>query len=299
MEIAQLRSFCAIIEEQSYSKAAKKGFISQPAISMQIKALENGLDEKLIQRSRNRIVLTEAGKILYQHAKLILLEIDQAKQKIEEIKGLKRGHLRLGCSDTVSHYLLPPLLSDFLNKFPGMDVTIQNKPTSQTVEMLLDHTIDIGIVTLPVKSISLNIQVLFEYEEIAVSCAEMSNQKSGRMSFKQLVQHRLLVLERGTRSRSLLEAEFEKRGDSPESLMEFGSVDVQKKFAEIGFGVAIIPDFAIDPKLTESTLKTYKIKGNPKKQIGWAVRSNQPLPPITDAFLTDLTRFLADFTPGK
>ncbi len=294
MEFVQLRSFCAIVEEQSYSKAAKKGFISQPAISMQIKALENGLDEKLIQRSRNRIVLTEAGKILYQHAKRILHEIDQTKQKIEEIKGLKRGHLRLGCSDTVSHYLLPPLFSNFLNKFPGMDVTIQNKPTSQTVEMLLDQTIDIGIVTLPVNSIKLNIEVLFEYEEIAVCRAEILNLKPASVSFKQLIQHRLLVLEQGTRSRSLLETEFEKRGSYPDSLMEFGSVDVQKKFAEIGFGVAIIPDFAMDPKLTESSLRNYKIKGNPKKQIGWAVRSNQALPPITDAFLTDLTRFLAD-----
>ncbi len=288
-----------IVEEQSYSQAAKKVFVSQPAISMQMKALESGLEEKLFRKSRKRIILTESGRILYQHAKRILREIDHTKQKLAEIKGLQRGHLKLGCSDTVSRYLLPPLFSDFLKKFPGMDVTIQNKPSSQTVEMLLDQSIDIGIVTLPLNAAKLDIDVLFEYEEVAASRSDVLDIKSDTVSFRQMIDKRLLVLEKGTRSRSLLETEFEKQGIYPDSLMEFGSVDVQKTFAEIGFGVAILPDFAVEPEWTESSLKIHKIKGIPKRQIGRAVRSDQTLPPITDVFLTDLTEFLTGIKENR
>jgi len=287
MEIMQLRGFCAVVEEKKFSKAAKRIFVSQPAISMQVKALEYELQEELVIRSRKAILPTPAGKILYQHAKHALEELELAQQKIQELKGAQIGHLSIGCSDTVSNYILPNILSGFLRKFPKVEISIQNKPTMQIIQFIQEMNVDIGIVSLPFANPQLQTQPLFEFKEVALCSKEHPLAGRKQTTLKELTQYRLLVLEATTRSRFLLEKAFAEIGEIPESMMEFGSVEVQKSFAEINLGVAIVPEFSLPSQ--HEKLVSIEIKDIPKRWIGIVYRSREKLSKIAETFLLELT----------
>lgn len=283
MEIMQLKGFCAVVEEQSFSKAASRIFVSQPAISMQIKSLEEELGEKLLKRSKRKIDLTEAGEVLYQRARNILNELELTRQEIEEIHGLQRGKLNLGCSDTVSTYILPSLLQGFIGEYPRIDITVRNKPTMQIVQMIQDGEIDLGLITLPVTNPQLEIHELFNYQDVAICSHNHPLSHHTSVKIENLAVERLLVLEEGTKSRTLLDQKLTISGIIPESIIEFSSVEVQKAFAEIGLGVAIVPDFSVSKSSKE--LHQLQIENLPVRTIGYAIKSNRQIPGLLNKFL--------------
>ncbi len=288
MNINQFRAFCFVVEEKSFSRAARRMFVSQPALSMQIKSLEGELGEPLFDRNNRMVLLTDGGEIFYEHVKRIFEEIDSARHQIDEIRELSRGHLRIACSDTVSKYYLLPILSDFLDKHPGIELTVHNKTTQQIVKQVLDMEVDIGLATMPVSHVQLSEKPIFGYHDVAVCKPSHSLAKRSAIDLMGLSQIRLLLLEPGTKSRSLIDQAFINSGCAPGSVMELGSVEVQKDFAKIGLGVAIVPDFAVGGEAKDGTLSVLKIKNVPKRQVGTVIRKTRSLSLAAKTFLAKL-----------
>ncbi len=286
MEFDQLQAFCYVAEERSFSRAARRMFVSQPAISMQIKSLEREIGQPLFDRSTRDIIPTEAGKILYAHAGRIFAEVDYARRKIDSIRQLVRGELTIGCSDTVSSYILPTLLSDFLNEYPDLDITVQNRPSLHIVRMVLEGVAEIGFVTLPLSDSNLVTTSFFSYNMVAVCAPDHLCAKRSKIDFPSLSKQRLLLLEPGTKSRMLLDETFAMLQLTPHAVMGFGSVEVQKAFARKGIGIAIVPDFAVKKDAEDGALVVLPIRGAARRKIGIIQRKNRMLSIAAQRFLS-------------
>ena len=285
MTFDQLRAVQAIFRERGFSRAAEKLFITQPALSMQIKALEEELDDLVFERTGRRVVPTEAGRILYQHANSILAELATVREEIDGIKGLSRGTISVGCSDTLTRYFLLPVLSRFSGQHPGIQVKVWNKTTPQIVQMLLDGEAEVGIVTMPVERTGVSLQIVGTYEDVAVCSPNFELAGRRSVDLETLSTVPLLLLEPGTRSRERLKRSFSDARITLKSFMDLGSVEVQKDLARIGTGVAIVPDFAVAEDVAQKTLIGLSVKGLPKREIAVITRSSRELPSTTRAFL--------------
>ncbi len=277
MELFALRGFVAVVEEESFTRAAQRVFVTQPAVSMQIKSLEDELGEPLLERDGRKVRLTEAGRILYECAKTALDVLDSAGERIQDLGGLKRGRLSLGCSDTLSTHVLVPILSAFAQQYPTLELTVHNKTSLQIMQLTLSSDLDCGLITLPCSEPGLSVEPLFEYREMAVVCSSHPLAKQSGVALDQLAQHRLLLLERSTKSRMLLEQEFLAAGTDPCATMEVGSVQMQKAFAQIGLGVGIVPEYSLADELRADTLCALNVADLPARQIGLITRSARVL----------------------
>jgi len=244
-------------------------------------------------RDKKRIRTTDAGRVLHQHAKRIFEELNSVEQRIAEIQGLVKGRLTIGCSDTVCMYVLNSILDRFIKKYPQIEITVRNKTSSEIVRLLTNHNIDIGItlVTAPVANLSCEPFLL--YREVAVCSSSHPLAKEKSVDLKALSNYKLLVLEEGTQTRALLEQDFRQNEIIPSSIMEVGSVDVQKSFAAIDMGVAIVPDFAAEKERNSkrSPLTIISISNIPKRKLGILTKSKSTLSPVAGAFHSELKQY--------
>lgn len=290
MEIQHLKSFSTLLREKSFSRAARALFLTQPAISQHIRALENELGEKLIDRTTKQAVATDAGRLLESRIPAIFESLDSIRSEISARKGLMQGALRIVCGDTVAAHLLPRVIAPFWMKYPRLDITVHNSPSEGIVSALLQREAEIGIATLPVRNRFLQVFPLLAYHEVAVSAPD-KKRSTVSITLKELCKERLLLLETGTRHRTMLDAELKRQGIQPSSVLSFSSVAVQKAFAATGIGTAIVPDFAVREELKRGMLSLSKISDLRQKEIGAVTRVRRELSPAGNALLEVLKGF--------
>jgi len=266
MNFEQLRGFYAVAEEGSFTKAAKKLFLTQPAISLQVRALEEELEEQLFKRTGKSVYLTQAGEILKIHVKSIFDSLEDAKTQVSELQGLLRGRLVIGCSDTITIYILAPILQAYNKQYPKVEIAIRNKTSLEVAELVLTGMVDFGIVTLPIKNSQLHSEVLFRCADVAICSSEHPLAERESISLAELSQYPLLLLEPGSNSRSLLEKAFSACNVPLSPAMDLGSIDVIKKMVSISLGVSIVPEFAL--RSEEEGLVALTIDELPQREIG-------------------------------
>lgn len=146
MNFKQLEAFVRVAELQSFTRAARQMFMSQPAVSFQIKALEEDLSITLFQRSERKVTLTEAGRLLYPEAKQMLGHYNKIRAGLDALRGLKSGHLLIGASTIPGEYLLPGIIGSFRCKYPGVRVSLRIAGSGDVVRMVQERDIDLGVV---------------------------------------------------------------------------------------------------------------------------------------------------------
>ena len=151
MDLHQLRGFYEIARTRSFTRAADKLFLSQPAISLQIKALEDELGKALFDRKRREIRLTEAGEVLFKYVQQIFDGLEDARNEIAALDKEVSGRLVVGTSDTNCTYILPDALEEFRRCYPGVDLDIRNRISPEIAKLVATDEVDIGLVTLPVR----------------------------------------------------------------------------------------------------------------------------------------------------
>lgn len=284
MDLQQLRTLLAIAREGNFSRAGEQLHLTQPAISMQIRRLEEELDEPVLDRSARQVRLTQAGEILVARAQHIFAEMAEATRELEELKGVRRGYVTIGCSDTASRYYLAHRLGRFIARYPRIEINLHNRTTPEIVDEALRGAIDLGIALLPCASDRITAVPLFNYREIAVCANDHPLARRKRISLDALSAFPLLLLEPRTRSRSLLDLEFARQGIAPRRIIELGSVELQKELARIGLGVAIIPDYA----LGSAELHVVALRELRARSVGVIHRNDRPLPATARALLASL-----------
>ena len=150
MKLHLLRIFTLVAEHMSFSRAAEALYMSQPAVSKSVRELENQLGQPLFERGAGKLSLTEAGSLLAERGRAILVIERAAEEDMHALAGLLRGILRIGASTTNATYLLPPILADFLRQHPDVDLRLSIQNTLSIVRLLLDYQVDVAVVEGPV-----------------------------------------------------------------------------------------------------------------------------------------------------
>ena len=290
MTLIQLQSLCLVAEEGSFSRAAERMFVTQPALSMQMKSLEREIGQTLLDRTGRRVSLTEAGRALAEGAKDAMARLDDAVQEVSRVGGLEHGTLSIGSSDTIGEFYLLPILSAFMSRYPGISVTVHNRPTSQIEQLVMDNVAEVGLVTLPASTPQLVSRTIFDYRDLALCTPEHTLAARSSVNLQRLVRSRLLLLPSGTRSRTLLERDLSRAGAAAVTVMELGSVHLQKSFAKIGLGVAIVPDYAVRAETAAGEIRGIPVVDLSPRRIGVIHRDRRPISPAARTFLTMLER---------
>lgn len=285
MDLYQLRGFYEIARERSFTRAADKLFLTQPAISLQIKALEGELGQLLFDRQRREISLTAAGEVLYDHVRQIFAHLDEARSEIAALREELGGRLVIGTSDTNCTYILPGLLEEYCQRYPRVELDIRNRMSLEIASLVAADEVDIGLVTLPVRHRDVCERVLFQRREVLVCRPDHPLGKRKRVRLDAMIEFPLLALQRGSTSRQLLDAALAERQLQPQIAMELGSIEVLKRFVEIGLGIAIVPRVAIDVEVERGSLCAVRVDGLRAGQVGTIERRHRRPSAAAAAFI--------------
>ena len=244
MELREMRSFCAAARLRSISKAGNYLGVGQPAVTNHIKRLEEELGTPLFDRIKRPIQLTPVGATFYQQAASLVEEIDQLVSSVS--KAEDEGPVRLASTNgIISHTLLGPVDS-FLSRYPKVHLRIQSRTKREVLQMVKEGEVDFGIVPGLQRDTDFNFQELFPYERVLLVPINHPLLEVNPISLDQIAQWPLILMGRGTATRTLLEEQFQRRGLSYETVMEIDGMDMVKRYVTTGLGVAIGPRLAVD-----------------------------------------------------
>src|SRR5258708_10514576 len=223
MTLRQLRTFKAVADLSSFSLAAQQLRLSQPSVSYQVKRLEEALGLPLLDRLGKRGQLTEAGKILYGYARRTMDVLDEAAVALEELRGIKRGNLRVGASTTVGIYILPAGLGAFKKLHPGLVISLEIGTRARVQEQVLRNELDLAVVGPALKDSDLAILPFLTDELVVVSPPGHRLAHNSGLSLKDLTDQPFVMREAASGSRCSLEKAARKAGAKLHSPMELGS----------------------------------------------------------------------------
>lgn len=278
--------FYQVANNLSFSKAAAKLFISQSAVSQNIKNLEKELHTKLFNRNTKKVQLTKAGIILLEHIEPAFNLIENGEKSIREINTLKRGEIHLGVNDTISKYFLLPYLNKFHQLYPAVQIQITNRTSNACIELLKQNQVDFIITNLPNPKIKENmlVKIIYSFNDILISGQQFSELKNKKLPLKKLKNYPLLMLETKTTTRNFLEKELEKKDIKIKAAVELGSVDLLIEMAKIGLGIAFVPAYSLN--LKRENLFQVKIKEQlPARKLAVVNNKNIPLSNAAAQFL--------------
>ena len=287
MEIRQLRAFTAIAETRTFTAAAQRVHVTQAAISMQIRQLEQEVGIPLFIRTPRRVVLTEAGEKLLERAYLILREHDAAVAEIAELAGAEHGRLRVGSSSaTVSAERLPQLFSEMLKVHPHVEITVTSGTSELLVKHILAGEIDVAFVSLPVEARNVETEVLSHDQLVAIASPRHPLSRQKVVSAFALSGEKLILGERGGNTRRLIDEFFAEAGLKPTVAMELSRQAAIKNMVAADMGVGIVPLSTAREDVERGRLVRWWIEGaRINWELGLARLSGGYTSPVCQTFL--------------
>ncbi len=291
----QLLAFAAVARERGFSRAARRLARTQSAVSQAVARLEEDLGTRLFLRQGRTVELTPAGRLLLDRAGRVLDEMDGARESLQALAELREGSLVVGTSDTLACHLLPPVITAFRTRYPGVELRLDNRPSPAIAERVAERAVDVGVVTLPLPpglriggrpaAERLRIEPLTSYQEVAICPPGHPLARRRRAPLEAVAAHPLLLLDRSTGARALLDAELARLGAAPRVAMEMSSVEVLKKLVELGLGVSIVPALAVEREVASGVLAAVRLSGLAGvRQVGLVVAAGGHVPRAAAAF---------------
>ncbi len=267
MEIRQLRAFVAISDSGTFTAGAQRVNVTQAAISMQIRQLENETGARLFIRAPRRVILTEAGEHLLLRARQILREHDAALDEIAELAGAERGRLRIGtASAMVTTDALPTILRGVRKQHTSAEITVHSGTSEVLVQQVLAGELDIAFVSLPVEARGIQTERLSEDQLVAIASPKHRLAKHETISPYTLAGERLILGERGGNTRRLIDQFFAQAGVSLTVAMELSRQAAIRRMVEEDMGVGIVPLHSVNEDVTSGKLIRWWIEG---AEINW------------------------------
>jgi len=289
MELRQLRAFERVAHCASFTRAARELGLSQPAVSGHVQALEEELGIKLLERQPRQTLLTPAGELLLDYARRLLNLEREASQRLEELKGLQAGCLRLGASPTIGTYLLPAMLGEFKARYPGLRAIAEIAPSYRVAEALQAHAIEIGLVEAAVDSHGLVAEVFRTDELVLVVPAGHPWARRGSIRPAELLDYPLVAREPASGTRALVEERLRAVGIEPVPALELGGLEAIKNAVLAGLGVSFVSRQAIELEEKLGILVTVTVEGLDLRRPFYCLRHAQRyLSPALEAFLAFL-----------
>ncbi|GIN86683.1 LysR family transcriptional regulator [Heyndrickxia sporothermodurans] len=278
--------FCKVGKKQSFSKAAKDLYMTQPAVSQAIMQLERELDTRLFNRTPKGVSLTNEGSLLFEYVNSAINLIHVGEEKILEFKDLTTGELKIGVGDTIARFFLLPYLEAFHNQYPNIKFRMVNGTTLEICSILKSGEVDLAICNLPLKDPALEIRPLIDIHDIFVCGKSYMKQISQPLSYDELIKLPLILLEPKSISRQYVEDHLLSKGIKLSSEFELGSHDLLLEFAKINLGIACVTKEFSQDYLNKGLLhKVQLIEEIPKRAIGVCYLKSVPLSPASTKFV--------------
>lgn len=294
LDLHRLKIFKRIAELKSYSLAAKELYLTQPTVSQHIAYLEDHIGLKLFDRTPKGVSLTRAGEILYKFAKRIIALTEEAQQAIDLYKGLRSGSILIGASTIPGEYILPAMLGRFTAAYPGISVSVKISDTEETLSLLMDYSIDVGIVGAKVENRQIDYIPFDKDELIVIVPFEHKWRRKTVLSVDELTTEPFVLREKGSGTRITFERALEAKGVHPHQLnisAEMGSSTALKQAVKSGLGISVISKKAVADELKQKQLKGLTIPGlELTRSFYLALHRKKSLSPVSQVFVDFIRR---------
>jgi LysR family hydrogen peroxide-inducible transcriptional activator len=294
MTFVQLEYITAVDTWRHFSTAADHCFVTQPTLSMQIQKLEEELDVKIFDRSKQPVVPTETGAEIIEQARVILAEKSMLLEKLQNKKGVLTGELRIGIIPTLAPYLLPLFIQPFAKKFPAVKLVVHEMMTELIIARLREGKIDAGILVTPLQEAGIKEFVLFYEELMAYVSKKNAIYEKSYVLPQDIDPNKLWLLEEGHCFRSQIVNLCELRKKSKEGSSfdyEAGSIETLRRMVEMNDGITIIPELAtLDMPARQTQLIRHFRKPAPMREVSLVVHRNFVKKALIDALKEEILR---------
>ncbi|MBB4184685.1 LysR family hydrogen peroxide-inducible transcriptional activator [Sinorhizobium terangae] len=295
--LKQLRYFEALARYGHFGRAADACAISQPALSVQIKELEEALGTELFERGARQVRLSSFGEVLAQRVRDILRSVDELADLARASQNRLAGRLRIGVIPTVAPYLLPRIIGNLTRMYDGLDINVRETLTSKLVQDLLEGRLDTAIVALPISEPSLTEVALFEENFVLVRPDDDEGKPvPSRESLREM---RLLLLEEGHCFRDQALSFCNMRSALPRELLDGSSLSTLVQMVSAGIGVTLIPEMAVPVETRSASVSVARFESpQPSRTIGMIWRKTSPLAKQL-LQISEVVRQCADKMPAR
>ncbi len=269
-KIDSYRIFSEVARYQSFSRAAKALYMTQPAVSQAIMNLERDLKIRLFTRTSKGVTLTTDGQLLFEYIASAISLIEAGERKISESRDLMFGELKIGVGDTISRYYLLPFLEKFHQNSPNIKLKIINRTTPELVRMVKSGDIDIAVCNLPVKDSAIEVLQCMTVHDVFV-CGEKYRELSLMpQTLEEITKNPLILLERKSNSRQFVEKHLASRGIKLEAEIELGSHELLLEFTKYNFGIScVIEEFSQEYLQKGLVYRIHLSEEIPERSIGF------------------------------
>ncbi len=288
MELRQLRYLVTIAEEQSFTRAAERLYVSQSALSQQVKQLEAELGVQLLDRSGRRVLLTPAGEVLLRHGRRALCALDEAAAEIGELEALQRGNLLISAVETVVAYVIPRAVSQFTRAYPGVQLRVEEQPDEEIEQRLLAGEADLGIGFVPSKREEIESEPLYEERLSLIVSGTHPLADREQVQLSELGQLPLVLLPTSSCTRRQWDTYAAQAGITPPILVEMNSIHGILQAVVETNTATILPAVASCISPVESLISIPLVNPTPRRTVGVFYRRHGYRSRAAQAFVTIL-----------
>ena len=289
LNLDQLRAFAEVIDRGSFSAAAERLRLSQPAVSQQVRQLERRLGLSLVERTGKRATPTAAGVELLRHAKLIGEAVSAALDDMAVRAGGAGGRVRIGTGATACIYLLPPILRDLRQRFPTLEIMVRTGNTAEILKSLAENALDLGLVTLPAPGRTFEVTPVLQDPFVAVVPTDGGDWPSV-VTPASLAGRSVVLYEAGGNTRRIVDDWFSRAGVALKPVMDLGSVEAIKELVGAGLGCAILPELAVRSVRADASIVARPLAPHLSRTLGLVIRRDKRLTPGLREVVRDLAR---------
>jgi LysR family transcriptional regulator, transcriptional activator of the cysJI operon len=288
MHIETLKVFCDLVDLQSFSLAAERNFITQSAVSQQIRTLEEKFKRRLLERVRGRreVKLTSAGEVFYRESKNVLDCYDQLNENMRALVGKIGGTVKVATIYSIGLHELPPKVREFMSKFPSVKIDLEYSRTTRVVRDVMNGIVELGVVAFPEARRGLTIVPMMSDRLVLICSPEHEFAKKKQIRARELKGRDFVLFERDIPTRKATDKILKSYGVEVRKVAEFDNIETIKRAVEVGFGLAIVPHPSVEDEEKNGQLRVVKLAEKEwVRHVGVIYRSDRNLSLATKKFV--------------
>ena len=289
MQIESLKVFCDLAETESFTKAAKINNVTQSAVSQQISSLEKQFKSLLIERSKKKFRLTREGQVLYEFSKQIIQSYDSLHSRLQEIKDIISGTIRVATIYSIGLHDLPPYIKKYLKAYPTVNVHVEYRRSNQVYDDVLSNVVDVGLVAYPAREGKLETVHLRKDPLVLICHPQHPLAKLKSVKLRALSGQKFISFEPDIPTRKALDRILKENDVEVQHVMEFDNIETVKRAVEIDAGVSVVPLGTVLQEVAKSTLAQVQIEdGEYFRPLAAIYKKSKVISPAVRQFLNIL-----------
>jgi len=261
MNIDQIRAFHKVALTGSFTRAARELFVTQPAVSQEIKALEASLGIKLFDRSGKNVRMTAEGEVLFSYALRFFALHEEMESLFGRSKNLQHGQIKLGSTALIGTYFSPQIIGRFNRRYPGIEIDLKMGNSDQVMNLVLEGSVDLGFSGMTTNHARLE-SILIHQEKMIMVASPRHPLSQRKISLDDISETPFIWREKGTQTRKLIEKWFlrQLRGHYPRKSIELQNMEAAKRMVEEGYGITVVPEAAVKREISAGWLKPLQVE---------------------------------------